>query len=259
MINVFIGYDPNEILAYHVLCHSILTRTSEPVTICPININSIPEYTRPRDPKQSTEFSFSRFLVPWLMGYQGDAIFMDCDMLVLGDIADLLIDDYPTSNGVSVVQHDYTPSTKTKFLGQEQTVYPKKNWSSVMVFDCAHPDCRRLTPEAVNTESGKWLHQFEWAYRVGAISPKWNYLVGEGQEVKDPKLIHYTIGGPWFNEYSDCEYSTEWFAELESMYALQDVRWSGVSEVEAEGHTDSEPVPREPLFGGVLPFGANGV
>lgn len=209
MLNVYIGYDPKESVAYHTLVQSIMDNSSVPVCFAPIYQKNISEYTRPKDEKASTEFSFSRFLVPYMNGFSGLAVFMDCDMLMKGDIAELF-KEFDFRSAVQVVQHDYKPKTKTKFLNQKQTVYKKKNWSSVMLFNCSHYHCRRLTPEAVNTQSGLWLHQFHWTDRVGELSPHWNYLVGEGQDVKDPKLIHYTLGGPYFKDYQDCEFSEDW-------------------------------------------------
>jgi hypothetical protein len=122
-------------------------------------------------------------------------------------------------SAVQVVKHDYTPKSQTKFLGNAQTVYPKKNWSSVMLFNNFHYDCQRLTLDYVEKASGLELHQFHWTQRVGELSPKWNYLVGEDQEVSDPKLIHYTLGGPYFKEFRDCEYSKEWFDAKARMLA----------------------------------------
>jgi lipopolysaccharide biosynthesis glycosyltransferase len=186
-----------------------MDHSSKPLRIIPINLRNIP-FQRERNPLQSTEFSFSRFLVPYLMNYNGQCLFMDCDILCLGDIAELFA-EYDSVNAVQVVQHDYQPKTGTKFLGNAQTRYAKKNWSSVMLFNCYHYDCQRLTLDYVEKATGLELHQFHWTQRVGKLSPKWNYLVGEDQEVKDPKLIHYTLGGPYFKDYRDCEYSKEWF------------------------------------------------
>ena len=206
-LNVFIGFDSHETVAYHVAAHSLMTQSSVPVTICPIIRGQVP-LNRERQPNESTEFSFSRFLVPWLMGYQGKAVFMDCDVLVDCDIKELF-DAHYMDHAVSVVQHDYTPKTKTKFLGNEQSVYPKKNWSSVMVFNCGHPDCHKLTPESVSRESGAYLHQFQWTDAVGSLDPAYNHLVGEYDD-DVAKIYHYTLGTPCFREYRDCDKSGLW-------------------------------------------------
>lgn len=209
MLNIAIGVDPNEMVAYHTLVQSLMDHSSKPLRIIPIYLRNLP-FNRERNPLQSTEFSFSRFLVPYLMNYNGRCLFLDCDILCMGDIAELF-NEFDGVNAVQVVKHDYEPKTNTKFLNNPQTKYAKKNWSSVMLFNCYHYDCQRLTLDYVEKATGLELHQFHWTQRVGNLSPKWNYLVGEGQDVKDPKLIHYTLGGPYFKEYRDCEYSQQWF------------------------------------------------
>ena len=213
---IFIGYDDNEAVAFHVLAHSIMRHSSIPVTITPIVKRHMSAfYGRERSNLESTDFSFTRFLTPYLCEYEGWAAFMDCDMLMLGDVAGLweLRDDrYP----VMCVKHDYRPVEDTKFLGQVQTKYEKKNWSSVMLFNNAK--CRQLTPEVVAKESGLFLHQFKWLEsdeQIGEISNAWNYLVGEPvPRPESPQLVHYTLGGPYFEKYANCEFADEWRAEL---------------------------------------------
>ena len=211
MIPIFIGYDSKVKIAYHVLSESILRNSSTPVTISPINLNNLKNiYTRKQDPLASTEFSFSRFLVPYLMNYNGWAIFMDSDMVMLSDITEL----WNLRNekyAIQVCKHDYTPSSKNKFLGNNQTIYAKKNWSSLMLIDCSK--CKTLTPEYVNTKSGLELHQFKWLDEnlIGSIPLEWNWLVGEYPYKKDVHNIHFTEGGPYFKEYKNTEYANEWF------------------------------------------------
>lgn len=219
MITVCIGYDPAETVAYHVLCHSILSRCSVPVRFIPINKFNIPEFSRGIE-DGSTEFSFSRFLTPYLCGYVGQAIFLDCDMLVRCDISKML-DECDLSHDVFVVKHDYEPKTETKFLGNKQHLYPKKNWSSVMMFNCFSSPCRKLTPKVVSESSGKHLHRFEWSKddRVGELSKDWNHLVGEYDENPDAKIVHFTLGTPCFKGYEDQEWAKEWFAERDAMNA----------------------------------------
>lgn len=218
VVRVFIGYDSREAVSFSVLSHSINTRSSKPVSIMPLMLSQLQDvFHRERDPLQSTDFSFSRFLTPYLAGYEGWAIFMDCDMIMLDDIArlwDMRDDRY----SVMCVQHDYVPKENTKFLDQPQTKYAYKNWSSVMMFNCAK--CKSLTPDFVNTATGLQLHQFKWLDsddQIGAIPSAWNHLVGVNEPRDDAKLVHYTIGGPYFDEYADCEYSGEWFAERDAM------------------------------------------
>lgn len=166
----------------------------------------------------STEFSFSRFLTPYLCGYQGQSIFMDCDMLVRGDIYDIL--NYcDLSHDVFVVKHDYTPKDSVKFLGNKQSPYPKKNWSSVMVFNNFMQPVKKLTPEVVSVQSGAYLHQFKWTKeeRIGELPKEWNHLVSEYPENKEARIIHYTLGTPCFKGYEDQEWSDEWLYERELM------------------------------------------
>lgn len=215
VLRVFIGYDSREPVAYHVLAHSILRRASAPVSITPIMRSQLTGiYTRPRGALESTEFSLSRFLVPYLSGYVGLSIFMDCDMLCRTDLVKILqgVVAQPFKS-VYVVQHDYTPRATTKFLGQPQTAYPRKNWSSLMVFD--NKLCHRLTPEYVNTASGLDLHRFAWVpdERIGWLDPAWNWLVGEYAPSASAKFLHYTLGGPWFAEFKNCDHAEDWLAE----------------------------------------------
>ncbi len=222
MIRVFIGYDAREAAAFSVLSHSIHARSSEPVSITPLVLSELRDvYRRERNPLQSTDFSFSRFLTPWLCDYDGWAIFMDCDMLVLDDIARLwrLRDE---RYAVQVVKHDHVPKEEVKFLGAVQTRYEKKNWSSVMLMNCGK--CRALTPDYVNTASGLELHQFQWLdgeRLIGEIPHAWNHLVGYDPPRRDASLVHYTIGGPYFEAYRDCEYAKEWFAERDAMLRVE--------------------------------------
>ena len=220
MIRVFIGFDTVETVSYHVLSHSIQARCSEPVSITPLMLTQLSSLmTRERHNLQSTEFSFSRFLVPHLCDYQGWALFMDCDMLVLDDMADLwnLRDD---NFAVQVVKHDHVPKETTKFLGQPQSKYEKKNWSSVMLFN--NEMCKALTPDFVNTATGLELHRYQWLdgdHLIGDIPHRWNHLVGydETVPVGEVSNLHYTIGGPYFDDYKDTDYAAEWFAEKDAM------------------------------------------
>jgi hypothetical protein len=218
MINVCIGYDGREAVAFNVLAYSIHRRSSQPVSIAPLMLSQLQGvFHRERHPLQSTDFSFTRFLTPHLSDYSGWSIFMDCDMLVLDDIAKLwaLRDE---RYAVMVVKHDHVPTEERKFLNEPQTKYEKKNWSSVMLFNNAR--CRALTPEFVNSASGLELHQFKWLgtdQLIGALPLQWNHLVAYNTPRQDASLVHYTLGGPYFDKYRDCEYSKEWFAERDAM------------------------------------------
>lgn len=211
-MKIFIGWDSREDIAYKVCKKSIQLHNND-VEIYPIKQNYLRElgiYTRD-DPLASTEFTITRFLTPYLSGYSGISIFMDCDMLIQVNIEEVLKEiDY--KNSVTCVQHaQYSPNSDIKMDGRVQYSYPKKNWSSFMVFNCAHPDIKyNLTLDAINKSSPKYLHRMEWASSIGNISHTWNYLVGYYSDIEKPNVLHYTDGGPWFENYKDCEFSKNW-------------------------------------------------
>jgi lipopolysaccharide biosynthesis glycosyltransferase len=214
VLKIFIGYDKRETVAYHVLCQSILSRASQPVSITPINLDNLNGVFYRKREKQSTDFAFSRFLVPYLSDYEGYSLFMDCDMLVRFDIS-MLFGYVSDLYDVSVVKHDYIPTTATKFLGQEQTIYPCKNWSSVMLFNNAN--CKMLTKDYVNKASGADLHQFRWTDKIGSLPSRYNHLVGEYPENPNADIVHFTLGTPCFKGYEEQEYAGEWRKEKEAM------------------------------------------
>lgn len=222
VIKVFIGYDKVESVAWHTMAHSILRQSSRPVAIIPVNLANFKDiYTRERDPKQSNEFSFSRFLVPYLCDYQGYGVFFDCDMMLRTDIAEILkvIDEQP-GKALYVVQHSYEPRDDVKYLNTVQYKYPRKNWSSVVLWNCGHEANRKITPEYVNTASGLDLHRFTWLSddQIGELNVRWNWLVGEYTEPPaDVKNVHWTVGGPYFIEYQDADFADEWFKEAARM------------------------------------------
>ncbi|KAL9995521.1 putative nucleotide-diphospho-sugar transferase [Helianthus debilis subsp. tardiflorus] len=221
---IFIGYDTREHIAYEVCRYSILKRSTIPVEIIPIKQSELRNnnhFWRERNKLESTEFSFTRFLTPFLANYQGWALFVDCDFLYLGDVKELhdVIDD---KYALMCVKHEYVPTETTKMDGAVQTVYPRKNWSSMVLYNCGHVKNRVLTPEVVNSESGAYLHRFMWLEdeEIGAVPFVWNFLVGhnkvvEGDETTCPKAIHFTSGGPWFEAWRDCEFGEVWVREME--------------------------------------------
>ena len=162
----------------------------------------------------------TRFLVPYLSSFRGQAVFMDCDMLFQADVAELIsLIDCMDHRPLYVVKHDYTPSTQVKFLDQPQTTYSCKNWSSFMVFNCDHYTARHLTPEFINKASGLDLHQFTWLddIEIGELPLEWNWLVDEYKPNPDAKVLHYTLGGPWIPGYENCDQADLWLAEKNKM------------------------------------------
>lgn len=222
VLRIFIGYDPVESAAWHTMAHSILERSSLPVAFVPVNVNNLRSmFTRPRDPKQSNEFSFTRFLVPHLSGYRGHAAYFDCDQLLRTDIASLFeLALQQPEKAVHVVQHDYEPKDGIKYLDTVQYRYPRKNWSSVVLWNCGHPANAAVTPEFVNTASAMELHRFMWLKdeQIGSLDVRWNWLVGEyADPPQDVRNVHWTIGGPYFHEYRNADFAEEWFDEFERM------------------------------------------
>jgi len=217
-VTVYIGWDSRESIAAEVCKYSILKHATIPVDVVFLKQDELKMrgwYSRDVDKLASTEFTFTRFLIPELNQFTGTAIFMDCDMLVLDDIATLL-QQVKKSKAVTCVHHDYTPEEGIKMDGQVQTVYPRKNWSSMVVWNCGHKANKHVTKELVNNPltTGKYLHRFSWLLDkdIGSVGAEWNWLVGWYKESKTnkPSIIHYTEGGPWFEDYQDCEYSDIW-------------------------------------------------
>ena len=225
MLKIFIGWDSREDIAYQVARTSLLDNASVPVEIIPIKLQELVEqglYSREIDPLASTEFTYSRFLTPHLSGFEGWSLFCDCDFLFFGDVAGLS-EHMDPSKALACVQHDYRPTNTTKMDGQQQTVYPRKNWSSFMLFNCAHPSTRKLTVELVNSESGRYLHRMEWAAdeEIGAIPVSWNWLEGwnDKPESGRPNAVHFTNGGPWFEDWKNVDYAAEWQAVADRVEA----------------------------------------
>jgi len=218
MIRVFIGYDSKAPVLYNVLQHSIQRRASMPVQIIPVMLSQIRGiYHRQADPLASTEFSFSRFLVPFLSNYRGWSLFIDNDMVMLDDVAKLwaLRDD---RYSVMCTKHRHVAAEAKKFLGTRQSRYAKKNWSSCVLFNNAK--CTALTPDYVNTAPGLELHQFKWLeseQQIGDIPLRWNYLADVEGADHEISMIHYTLGGPCYDEYKKCEYANLWRREFDDM------------------------------------------
>lgn len=212
-IPVFVGYDPREAIAYHVCCNSIIRNASAPVAIVPVALNLFSEYKETHT-DGSNHFIYTRFLVPWLMGWSGRAIFIDGDMIVRGDIIELY-NSMPLDMDVAVVKHDYQTRQTEKYMGAKNENYPRKNWSSVIVWNCNSYPNRRLTPEFVMKNSGAYLHRFSWLddERIHALPPEWNWLPDEYGANADAKLLHYTLGTPCFHEYADTPQNELWHRE----------------------------------------------
>jgi lipopolysaccharide biosynthesis glycosyltransferase len=214
MIPIFIGYDPREAIAYHVCSNSIIRHSSQPVSISPLALNILKGYEE-RHTDGSNHFIYSRFLVPHLMNYQGWAIFMDGDMILRDDITKLW-ESRDESKAVQVVKHDYRTRLTEKYLGSKNEDYPRKNWSSVILWNCGHPANARVTPEFIQSSTGAQVHRFTWLTDdlIGELPKEWNWLDIEYDHNPDAKLIHYTLGTPCFHEFADRgSFSDEWHRE----------------------------------------------
>jgi len=212
-IPVFVGYDPREAIAYHVCCNSIIRNASAPVAIVPVALNLFSDYQETHT-DGSNHFIYTRFLVPWLMGWKGRAIFIDGDMIVRGDIIELY-NSLGLDKDVAVVKHDYQTKQTEKYMGAKNENYPRKNWSSVIVWNCANFPNRKLTPEFVMANTGTFLHRFTWLEdaRIQELPPEWNWLPDEYGPNPNAKLLHYTLGTPCFHEYANTPQNDEWHRE----------------------------------------------
>ena len=212
-IPVFVGYDPREAIAYHVCVNSIIRNASAPVAIIPVALNLFTDYKETHG-DNSNHFVYTRFLVPYLMDFKGRAIFIDGDMVVRGDIIELY-ESLTASYDVAVVKHDYKTRMPVKYMGSPNEDYPRKNWSSVIVWNCQSYPNRRLTPDFVQKQPGSFLHRFSWIDddRIQALPPEWNWLPDELGENIDAKLLHYTLGTPCFHEFADTTQAAEWHNE----------------------------------------------
>ena len=214
---IYIGYDSKEPIASEICEFSLNKNSSKPIKINHIKLNEVKNkniYWRETDKLGSTEFTFTRFLVPFLQNYNGWALFCDSDFLWLQDVNELfsIADD---KYAIMCVHHDYKPKNTKKKLLSSQQIYPRKNWSSLVLWNCSHPSNKKVTPDLVNTETGKFMHRFGWLKdeEIGAISHEWNWLIGWYKEPEDgkPKALHYTEGGPWLgSDFQKKEYAEEW-------------------------------------------------
>lgn len=213
MIRLFVGYDPREAVVYHVCVNSVIRRSSVPVAVTPLALNTLAGYSEKHE-DGSNQFVYSRFLVPELMGFTGWGLYIDGDMLLRDDISKLwaLRDE---SKAALCVHHDYKTRAHAKYLGAKNGDYPRKNWSSVVLWNCGHPANRALTRTFVENATGAQLHRFTWLSDnlLGELPKVWNWLPDEFGPNPDAKLLHWTLGAPCFHEYADAPMAAEWHRE----------------------------------------------
>jgi len=209
-ISIVVGFDQREAVAYHVFCQSVIDKSSQPVQFLPLAENTLSGYKETHT-DGSNKFIYSRFLTPFLMGYSGWAIFADGDMVCQADISELwaLRDE---SKAVQVVKHHYQTKAIKKYLGNINENYPKKNWSSMILWNCMPQANSILAPEFIQGLTGSYLHRFPWLSDelIGDLPVKWNWLAIEYPENPNAKLIHYTLGTPCFSDYANESMSDSW-------------------------------------------------
>jgi lipopolysaccharide biosynthesis glycosyltransferase len=212
VIRIVVGYDKRESVAYHVFTQSALEKSSAPVSFIPLSVNTLKIY-KETHADGSNEFIYSRFLTPFLMDFSGWAIFADGDMVCNSDIAELwaLRDE---NKAVQVVKHNYKTKKSVKYLGNKNEDYPRKNWSSLILWNCGHPDNKILTPEFIQDKPGSFLHRFSWLddSNIGELPLEWNWLAIEYPDNPNANIVHYTLGTPCFREYSQGSMADYWYA-----------------------------------------------
>lgn len=221
MINnyrVFVGFDQREAISYHTFAQSLIQNSSVPVSLIPMSLHALQSVYSETHSDASNDFIYSRFLVPFLCGFDGAAVFVDGDMVIETDIKKLF-DLFDSSKAVQVVQHSYKTKANVKYLGNKNEDYPRKNWSSMILWNCGHAAHRVLTPEFVAKQTGSFLHRFQWINDrdIGGLDTSWNWLAEEYPANESAYLVHYTLGTPCFEDYRDCSQSDRWHAYHQSL------------------------------------------
>jgi lipopolysaccharide biosynthesis glycosyltransferase len=209
-VKIYVGFDPRESVVYHTFIQSLIEKSTLPIEITPLAVNTLNFYEESHQDK-SNDFVYSRFLTPFMSNFEGWSIYVDGDMICQADIKELLTlrDD---TKAVQVVKHDYKTKAENKYLDNKNENYPRKNWSSVILWNCSHPKHKILTPEFINKQTGKFLHRFSWLEdeEIGELPIEWNWLAIEYPENPLAKLIHYTLGAPCFKEYRETSMAENW-------------------------------------------------
>lgn len=210
-ITIVVGFDQVEAVAYHTFCQSVLEKSTIPVQFIPLSLNTLSFY-KEMHIDGSNKFIYSRFLTPYLCDFQGRAIYADGDMVCNTDISEL-VKIFDDSKAVQLVKHDYHTKYPKKYLGNKNENYPRKNWSSLIFFNCQHPANKILTPEFIQSKDGKFLHRFSWLKdeEIGELEKSWNYLAIEYDHKPKAKLIHYTLGTPCFKQFKYSDMSDIWW------------------------------------------------
>jgi lipopolysaccharide biosynthesis glycosyltransferase len=209
-IPIVVGFDQREAVAYHTFAQSVLEKSSLPILFLPLSMNTLRGYKETHNDK-SNDFVYSRFLTPYLHNFEGWAIFADGDMVCQSDIKELW-DLRDETKALQVVMHDYKTKFNQKYLGNTNENYPRKNWSSLILWNCSHPKHKILTPDFISSQTGKYLHRFSWLddKEIGELPIDWNWLAIEYPNNPRAKIIHYTLGTPCFKDYRNTEMAGAW-------------------------------------------------
>ena len=217
IVDIVVGFDQRESVAYHTFTQSVIENSTIPVRFLPLSMSFLSNYKEVHK-DGSNDFIYSRFLVPYMMNFKGWAIYADGDMVCLEDIKKLwnLRDN---KYAVQVVKHDYKTKITEKYWGNKNEDYPRKNWSSLILWNCEHKSHKVLTPDFIENQSGAFLHRFSWIKdeEIGSLDKEWNWLAMEYEEKESIKLIHYTIGTPCFKEYEKTSLSSYWKKSFSNM------------------------------------------
>ena len=210
-ITVVVGFDQREAVAYHTFCQSVIEKSTIPVQFIPLAINTLNFYEE-QHKDGGNKFIYSRFLTPYICEFKGFAVYADGDMICNENIYEI-VKLFDPSKAVQLVKHDYKTKRHIKYFGNKNTNYPRKNWSSLVIFNCQHPSNAVLTPQFIQEHDGAYLHRFQWLQdnEIGELDLKWNYLAIEYDPCSDAKLIHYTLGTPCLKEFKETEMSDVWW------------------------------------------------
>lgn len=212
---IYIGFDEREAEVFHVCVQSIISLSKKPVSITPLTLGSLSHEYDMGMRDGSNAFVYTRFLCPYLSEFKGWSLFLDGDMVLLEDINNLF-EFIDNEKAVMVVKHNYRTKSKTKYMGAKNEDYPRKNWSSVILWNNSHPKNKILVPELIKSKNGKFLHRFEWLSNedVGELPIEWNWLPDEFGKNDEAKLLHYTLGAPCFPDYADTPMASHYFENL---------------------------------------------
>jgi lipopolysaccharide biosynthesis glycosyltransferase len=222
-VKIYVGFDPRESVVYHTFTQSLIEKSTLPIEITPLAVSTLNFYEETHQDK-SNDFVYSRFLTPFMSNFEGWSIYVDGDMICQADIKELL-NLRDETKAVQVVKHDYKTKSPNKYLDNKNENYPRKNWSSVILWNCAHPKHKILTPEFINKQTGKFLHRFSWLEdeEIGELPIEWNWLAIEYPENPLAKLIHYTLGAPCFKDYRTTSMAENWLSMQKKICSGMDI------------------------------------